>query len=250
MQTIVVIPARLDSTRLPEKPLLDLGGRPLIQHVHARATAASRPSRVVVATDSPRILEAVEAFGGEALLTSSDCASGTDRVAEAVRQLEARGERFDAVVNLQGDEPFIEPGAIDAACAALAPEAGGGKAPIATLARALRPGELADPSVVKVVTDAAGLALYFSRAPLGQDRERPGESLARAHLGLYAYLREALIDFSGLAPTPLEQAERLEQLRALEHGRRIAVADTEWMPAGIDTPEDLERARAALARKE
>ncbi len=250
MQTIVVIPARFHSTRLPGKPLLTLDQWPMIQHVHQRASRARLPSRVVVATDDSRIVQAVEAFGGEALLTSENCASGTDRVAEALALLEARGDHFEAVVNLQGDEPFVDSAAIDAVCEALATEPDEGRAPIATLARPLEAGEMDDPGVVKVVVDLKGHALFFSRAPLGRDRENPSSSLAMAHLGLYAYTRAALLDFASLTPTPLEEAECLEQLRALEHGRTIAVAPTGWTPAGIDTPDDLERARRALASKE
>ena len=222
----------------------------MIRHVHDRATTASRPSRVVVATDDARIVAAVEAFGGEALMTSERCVSGTDRVAEAITQLEAKGESFEVVVNLQGDEPFVASAAIDAACAAVAKAPGEGRAPIATLGRPLKEGEQDDPAIVKVVVDQRGHALLFSRAPIGRDREHPSRSIAMAHLGLYAYTRDALLDFAALSSTPLEKAERLEQLRALEHGRTIAVASTAWTPAGIDTPEDLERARAALTSKE
>lgn len=242
MRVVVIIPARYGSTRLPGKPLADLNGRPMIRHVVERASEAPGIAEVVVATDDVRVVQAVEAFGGRALMTSERCRSGTDRVAEAARALAEAGLGFDAVVNVQGDEPFLEPSAVAEAAALLAPRRGGGKAPMATLARPLEDGELDAPSVVKVVCDRDGYALYFSRAPLGRDREAPDRSGALAHVGLYAYTAECLQRVAALPQTPLEALERLEQLRVLEHGLPIAVGRTTWRSRGIDTPEDLLRA--------
>lgn len=217
----------------------------MIRHVYDRATEADGVAEVVVATDDARIVEAVEGFGGRAILTDPDHASGTDRVAEALRALETGGARYDCVVNLQGDEPFLDPGAITEVAARVAELATGGRAPMATLARALEDGEMDDPSVVKVVTDVDGYALVFTRAAVGRAREAGAESPARAHLGIYAYTPSFLARFAALSPTPLERAERLEQLRALEHGHKIAVGHTDARSRGIDTAEDLARANAA-----
>jgi 3-deoxy-manno-octulosonate cytidylyltransferase (CMP-KDO synthetase) len=236
----VIIPARYGATRFPGKPLADLAGRPLIAHVVERARRARGVEVVAVATDDERIARAAEGAGGKAILTGP-AATGTDRVAEAARKLEPRPE---IVVNLQGDEPLIEPEAIEALLAAM--EASG--AVMGTLARPLEPGELERPQVVKVVTDLAGDALYFSRAPIPHRRGGGESPLARAHVGIYAFTAAFLEEFTALAPGRLEAEESLEQLRALEHGFRIRVADTGYRGFGIDTPEDLERARALLAR--
>ena len=196
---------------------------------------------MVVATDHEEIADAAKRAGVRALMTSESHRCGTDRVAEAAARLQGEGAAIDVVVNLQGDEPFAPPRAIEQVAALV-----GADAPMATLARPLEAGELEDPSVVKVAVDRAGRALYFSRAPIGARREGRGAA-ALAHVGLYAYTPEFLARFAALEPTPLEQAERLEQLRALEHGHPIAVGVTRWRAEGIDTPEDLERARARLA---
>lgn len=233
MRVVVIIPARFASTRLPGKPLALIHGRPMIRHVYERAAEAKGVLEVVVATDDARIAEVVGAFGGRALLTSPACPSGTDRVAEAARSLAAEGLDFEAVVNVQGDEPFLDPGAIGEVAGLLAATKTDGRAPMATLARALEAGEAERPSVVKVACDLEGYALFFSRAPIGQNL---------AHVGLYAYTRERLEQIAALPVTPLEAAERLEQLRVLEHGLPIAVGRTGWRSAGIDTPEDLLRA--------
>jgi 3-deoxy-manno-octulosonate cytidylyltransferase (CMP-KDO synthetase) len=235
----VIIPARFGASRFPGKPLADLSGRPVIAHVVERARRARGVAAVVVATDDERIAEAARAAGAEAILTGP-AATGTDRVAEAARRLSPAPE---LVVNLQGDEPLIEPEAIEALLRAM--EAPG--AEMATLARPLEPGELQRPQVVKVVTDLRGDALYFSRAAIPHRRAGGESPLARAHVGIYGFTAAFLERFAGFAPGRLEGEEALEQLRALENGIRIRVADTAYRGFGIDTPEDLERARVLLA---
>ncbi|MGO4327357.1 3-deoxy-manno-octulosonate cytidylyltransferase [Cupriavidus sp. 2TAF22] len=255
----VVIPARLASTRLPNKPLADIGGRPMIVRVAERAHASSA-ARTVVATDAPEVAAACAAHGIEALLTRSDHPSGTDRLAEVATLL---GLADDAiVVNVQGDEPLIEPGLIDEVALHLAHHA---DCAIATAAHPI--GEIAEvfnPNVVKVVCDAAGRALYFSRAPIPWARDAwagvPAQAAATAqvalpgmpvlrHIGLYAYRAGFLRRFPTLAAAPLEQAEALEQLRAMWHGERIGVLQTAAAPApGVDTQADLERVRALWAQ--
>jgi 3-deoxy-manno-octulosonate cytidylyltransferase (CMP-KDO synthetase) len=250
---VAIIPARFASTRLPGKPLSDLHGKTMIQRVHERVCLARLPERVIVATDDERIASVVRGFGGEAILTSADHASGTDRLAEVARGLE------DAliVVNVQGDEPLLDPSAIDAAARAVVGDEELSlstlSAPIATVE------EMLSPSVVKVVTDARGFALYFSRSPLpfvraaGGDareaaREAVAQGLARKHVGLYVYRRAALLRFASLAQSPLEIAEGLEQLRALQNGMRIRVVSLASEPGrAVDTPEDLAQVREILA---
>ncbi len=236
-----VIPARFGSRRFEGKPLALLGGKPLVQHVYERAAGCALLERVVVATDDRRIREAVEAFGGSCAMTSPDHLSGTDRVAEV-----AAGDSAGVVVNVQGDEPFVSPGILEQV---VRPLLRPGSAPMATLAKPIDdPEVLADPNVVKVVTRRSGDALYFSRSPIPY----PGRSAAHEaweHIGIYAYRREFLLAFSRLEPTELEGVEGLEQLRALEHGYRIAVVPTaDHVGVSVDTPEDLERARRLLER--
>jgi 3-deoxy-manno-octulosonate cytidylyltransferase (CMP-KDO synthetase) len=235
----VIIPARFGASRFTGKPLADLSGRPVIAHVVERARRARGVAVVAVATDDERIAAAARAAGAEAILTGP-AATGTDRVAEAARRLSPAPE---LVVNLQGDEPLIEPEAIEALVRAME-ESG---AEMATLARPLEPGELQRPQVVKVVTDLRGDALYFSRAAIPHRRAGGESPLARAHVGIYGFTAAFLERFAGLAPGRLEGEEALEQLRALENGIGIRVADTAYRGFGIDTPEDLERARALLA---
>ena len=237
---VAVIPARHGSTRLPGKPLAVLCGKPMVQHVHQRCLASAAFSRVLVATDDERIASAVKGFGGEAVMTSARCASGTDRVAEVAAGL----PEVPWFVNVQGDEPLVHPDALRSIALALA-EPG---VELATLVRPLDPEERQDPSVVKVVLGRSMDALYFSRADIPFERE-PGQGHPPryAHLGLYAYTREALLQLSRLPPSPLEESERLEQLRALECGIRIRCAVTLHRSFGIDTPEDLRRAEALLA---
>jgi 3-deoxy-manno-octulosonate cytidylyltransferase (CMP-KDO synthetase) len=246
----VVIPARFASTRLPGKPLQDIAGKPMIQHVWEQACKSSA-QQVVVATDDPRIVEVCAGFGARVLLTRADHNSGTDRLAEVASQL---GLAADAiVVNVQGDEPLIPPAIIDQVAANLAahPEAG-----MATLAEPIEDvTALFNPNVVKVSSDSNGLALTFSRAPLpwardalAQDRNALPEGVPyRRHIGIYAYRAGFLHDFVAWGPCLLEDTECLEQLRALWHGVRIHVADAlQSPPAGVDTLEDLERVRRLL----
>jgi len=239
MRTVIVIPARLDSTRLPHKALEILGGVPIIARTAAQARKSRRADRVLIATDAPTIAEAVTAHGGEAVLTREDHASGTDRVAEAVDPLDA-----ELIVNLQGDEPFVDPADLDALFEAL--ETTGAdlatlRAPIGTIA------EWHDPNVVKVVSRDDGTALYFSRAPIPFDRAESGDvGGAFRHIGVYGYRRSALIRLSQTPAHQLERRERLEQLRALALGMTIAVIDARTDALGIDTKEDLTRARARV----
>ncbi|TDN37097.1 3-deoxy-manno-octulosonate cytidylyltransferase [Hymenobacter sp. UV11] len=247
MSALGIIPARYASTRLPGKPLVDLGGQTMIQRVVAQARLAGL-ARVVVATDDARILDHVRGFGGEAVLTRPDHPSGTDRAWEAFELLGSPAE-VSCIVNIQGDEPFIQPAQIDALVGLFAqaqPPA------IATLIKpVLTEEELFSPHLPKVVTDYHGHALYFSRHPLPYQRQyAPAEWLQHhryyRHLGLYAYQPGVLRQLTRLPPSPLELAESLEQLRWLEAGFTIQTAITELDAFGIDTPEDVARARARL----
>ncbi len=250
MTVLAIIPARYASSRFPGKPLAPLSGRPMIQWVHERARAARRVDEVIVATDDARIAEAVGRFGGRAVLTSPEHRSGTDRIAEVVRALDP-GRALDVVVNVQGDEPLIDPASIDRAIAPLLEDP---RLEMATLATPLAdPRDIGDPNKVKVVTDRAGFALYFSRAPIPFRRNGRGASdppPALKHVGLYAYRPATLLRLAALPPTPLELTESLEQLRALEHGIRIKVVAVERDSPGVDTPDDLARAEALVARTE
>jgi len=240
----VVIPARHGAERLPGKPLADIGGRPLIQWVY-QAAAAAGPEAVWVATDDPRIQAVVEGFGGRAMLTGAQHASGTDRVAEAAVRLGLAPEAV--VVNLQGDEPLMPPALIRRVAETLEAAAWAGAATAA--APLAGDDELNDPDVVKVVCDQRGAALYFSRAPIPWDRDGGGGAggAARRHIGLYAYRVALLGRFSAWPVSPLEALERLEQLRLLHHGVEIAVCEAaEAPPPGVDSPADLERVRRLL----
>jgi 3-deoxy-D-manno-octulosonate cytidylyltransferase len=234
----VVIPARYGATRLPGKPLAEIDGRPMIWYVWDSARRAEVPSRVVVATDDERIASVVRDFGGEAVLTSPECASGTDRVAEA-----ARGMNEAILINLQGDEPLMHPSVLDAVAAPLVSD------PDVLMSTAALPqddpGEYERPSVVKVVVDARGDALYFSRAPIPHYRDS-GTGPYRKHLGIYGYRRDFLFRVAALPPSPLEEAERLEQLRVLQAGYRIRVVDVGHDSVGVDTPEDLKAVEERL----
>jgi 3-deoxy-manno-octulosonate cytidylyltransferase (CMP-KDO synthetase) len=244
----VIIPARFGASRLPGKPLLDVAGRPLIQWVWDCARGSGAAS-VIVATDDTRIRSVAAGFGADVAMTSTDHVSGTDRIAEVVR---ARGLTPEAIViNLQGDEPLMPPAVLARVAAALVehPECGiaTAAAPISSAA------EFLDPSCVKALRSVSGEALYFSRACVPWPRDAapaglPGDfSQAFRHIGIYGYRVKSLLEFAGWPPTPLETTERLEQLRALEHGMRIhVVALQEAPPAGVDTPEDLEAVRARL----
>jgi 3-deoxy-manno-octulosonate cytidylyltransferase (CMP-KDO synthetase) len=232
------IPARFGSTRLPGKPLLPIAGRPMIEHVYARVARARGLARVVVLTDDERIARAVEAFGGECEMTPADCASGTDRIAWAARRWDA-----GAVINIQGDEPLIDPEGVSRVAEHLAANPGD---PIVTLATPAAPEELGEPSAVKVVLARDGAALYFSRAPIPYP-QREGGAAPLKHLGIYGYQRQALLALAGLPPSPLERSESLEQLRALENGIPIRVLVVEKGSFGVDTAEDLERVERLLA---
>ena len=241
---VVIIPARYQSSRFPGKPLADIAGRPMIEHVYRRAAAAQSVRSVLVATDDPRIEAAVAAFGGDARMTSAAHATGTDRLAEVAQNLAC-----DLIVNVQGDEPLIEPSLIDESLAALAAEP---TCSIATVRCPITdPAELADSNVVKVVVDRAGDALFFSRAPIPHHRSlrdaADGAPLGHKHIGLYVYRRECLLGLARLDPTPLERSEQLEQLRALESGYRIRTVETAHDPIGVDTPDDLERVRRIMS---
>ena len=248
----VVIPARMRSTRLPGKMLADIAGKPLVAWVAARA-AASGAARVVVATDHPDIAAAVQAHGFESCMTSEAHETGTDRLAQAAALLKL-GER-EIVVNVQGDEPLIDPGLVGRVAAELAAKP---DAAIATAAHPIAGAEaFFDPNVVKVVVDEHGFAQYFSRAPVPYARDAFARSRAALpeglpalrHIGIYAYRVAFLREYSSLAPTAAERFEALEQLRALGHGRRIAVARWDGpMEPGVDTAADLERVRGRLAR--
>ena len=232
---IAIIPARYQSTRLPGKPVIEIRGKTLIEHVYRRVEQAGLVERILVATDDERIAQAVRRFGGNVIMTRTDHESGTDRLAEV-----AAGLPPDAlIVNVQGDEPMIEPGIIDRAVAA----ARTGDAEIVTLRTPLAdPAAIADPNRVKVVVNRDGLALYFSRSPI------PSSGTTFLHVGLYVYRADFLKRFSRLERTPLEIAERLEQLRALEHGFRIRVVEVESASYGIDTAADLERFKTLLGK--
>ena len=245
MSFTVLVPARLASTRLPRKPLADIGGRPMVVRVAQRA-AQSAAARVVVAADDAEIVSACERHGVAALLTRSDHATGSDRLAEACALLGLEGDA--TVVNVQGDEPLIEPQLIDAVAALLQAR---GDCVMSTAAHAIdSAAEFANPNIVKVVLDAAGRALYFSRAPIPHWRDAaPGAALPAPaplrHIGIYAYRAGFLRRFPTLAAAPVEGIEALEQLRVLWHGERIAVHVSDARPGpGVDTAQDLERVRA------
>jgi 3-deoxy-manno-octulosonate cytidylyltransferase (CMP-KDO synthetase) len=241
LSIIALIPARYASTRFPGKPLADLDGRPMIEHVYRRVASSQDVSEVIVATDDLRVAACVTAFGGKVRLTKNTHHSGTDRLAEVAATLDC-----DVVVNVQGDEPLIDPRSIGEAVAPLRTDP---SVQISTLFRRIHdPRELSNPNITKVVVDRGGFALYFSRAPIPFLRDsHVGWPPLYRHIGLYAYRRSALMVFASLEPTPLERAESLEQLRALEHGIRMKAVESEYESFGVDTPEDLEEVRRLLA---
>jgi len=237
LHAVAVIPARYHSTRLPGKPLADIAGRPMIEHVYGRAAAAPGVDAVVVATDDLRIVQVVERFGGLARMTSLAHRSGLDRIAEVAEDLDC-----DIVVNVQGDEPLLEPLMI---AEVLAPLLSDPALQMSTLRRRIDdPAEISNPDVVKVVVDVAGNALYFSRSPI--PCVSGGTGPVFKHIGLYAYRRPFVRELAARPQTPLEIAESLEQLRALEHGFRIRAVETHYDSIGVDSPGDLERARRQL----
>jgi 3-deoxy-manno-octulosonate cytidylyltransferase (CMP-KDO synthetase) len=236
-QIVAVIPARYDSTRFPGKPLADIAGRPMIEHVYRRTADARGVDAVVVATDDERIASAVERFGGVVRMTGSSHRTGTDRIAEVARDLPC-----DIVVNVQGDLPILEPEMI---AEVIEPLTADPTLVMSTLRQAISDAsDFTNPNVVKVVVDAHDNALYFSRAPIPYQRDA---ATAFKHIGLYGYRREFLLTFAALKPTPLERSESLEQLRALEHGFRIRAVQTRFESIEVDTPEDLERVRRRIA---
>ncbi|PLX31802.1 MAG: 3-deoxy-manno-octulosonate cytidylyltransferase [Ignavibacteria bacterium] len=245
--TVIVIPARYGSTRFPGKPLADIAGKSMIERVYNLSMRSSLAGRVVVATDDERIRAEIDRFGGEAQLTPTDLASGSERMAYVAAHLDA-----EIYVNVQGDEPLLPPSTIDAVITALRDA---DDADIATASCPLRhPKEISDPNIVKLVTNQAGFALYFSRAGIPHLRdagnEIPETGVYRKHIGIYAFRKDALLRFAALPPTLLEQSEKLEQLRALEHGMRIIVAEVEHDTQAVDTPEDIKKVIAALEREE
>lgn len=243
MKTLCVIPARYGSRRFPGKPLALLAGKPLVQHVFERARQATQVDDLLVATDDQRILEAVQAFGGRAVLTSPHHCSGTDRVAEVAEMYPC-----SLVVNVQGDEPLIDPGDIDQVVEMLSQDP---QVDISSLMVPIKEErELFDPNVVKVVVDAQGWALYFSRAPIPFPRDgwRYQSGVFFRHIGLYGYRRAALLKLASLGPCPLEEVEKLEQLRALNAGLEVKLARTSYAGLGIDTPEELARLEEMMGR--
>jgi 3-deoxy-manno-octulosonate cytidylyltransferase (CMP-KDO synthetase) len=240
-KVVVVIPARYGSSRLPGKPLVSLAGQPMIQRVYERAKSAQRADRVIVATDDERIVKVVQGFGGEARMTRPDHRTGTERVAEV-----AAHESGDVFVNVQGDEPLLDPAAVDTAVDALLEEP---QAAIATVATPIKtPGDIMDPNVCKVVLDFDENALYFSRAPIPWVRDNAGKVQARhlKHLGLYVFRRDALLEYPTLPQGELERIEHLEQLRWLENGWKIRVAEVEHDAVSVDVPEDVARVEKLL----
>ena len=242
-KVIVVIPARYGSIRLPGKPLISLAGKPMIQRVYERAKLAERADRVIVATDDERIVKAVEAFGGEARMTRTEHRTGTERVAEV-----AAHEGGDVFVNVQGDEPLLDPHAIDVAVDSLLEEP---QASISAVATPIKtPGDIMDPNAVKAVLDFDGNAIYFSRAPIPWVRDTASKIQVRhlKHLGLYVFQREALLEYPTLPQGELERIEQLEQLRWLENGWKIRVAEVVYDAVSVDVPEDVARVEKLLQK--
>jgi 3-deoxy-manno-octulosonate cytidylyltransferase (CMP-KDO synthetase) len=238
-EILAVIPARLASTRLPRKVLREIAGEPMLAWVYRAARACPLLHQVLIATDSDEVLAFARQHGLPAVLTPSDCASGTDRVHAVAQSIPA-----DIYVNIQGDEPMLRPEHIEA----LLKPFDRNEVQISTLATPCSPGDVENPNAVKVVTAANGRALYFSRAAVPYDRDRQGSVATLKHLGLYAYRRAALQQFPALPPSALEAAEKLEQLRFLENGIDIYVAQTPYDTIGVDTEEDLRRVEAILNR--
>src|SRR5882757_10309820 len=240
---VVVIPARYASTRLPGKPLVSIAGKPMVQRVYERAKQAQTVHHVVVATDDQRIIDAVRAFGGEARMTRAEHRTGTERVAEV-----AAHEEGDVFVNVQGDEPLLDPDAIDVAVNSLLEEP---VASISTVATPIKtPGDIMDPNVVKVVLDFDENAIYFSRAPIPWVRDTASKIVVRhlKHLGLYVFQRDALLEYPTLPQGELERIEQLEQLRWMENGWKIRVAEVEHDAVSVDVPEDVEKVEKLLQK--
>ncbi|HWR40573.1 MAG TPA: 3-deoxy-manno-octulosonate cytidylyltransferase [Patescibacteria group bacterium] len=242
MKVVCIIPARYHSTRLPNKPLAPIDGKPLIRYVYEQARKARRPQLVLVATDHPLIFDAVREFGGQAVMTDAAHPTGTDRLAEVAAGL----TDTDVIINVQGDEPLIPPALIDRLADAFATDE---QLQMATVMTTMAEEEYTQPGAVKVVTDRQGYALYFSRSLIPYPRVAEAGVPVYKHIGIYAYRRDFLLQYASMAPTPLEKAESLEQLRALENGYRIKVIETDCRLVGVDTPEDLERVREILNKQ-
>ena len=244
MKITAIIPARFASVRFPGKVLADILGKPMVQHVYERTAKAAMVSEVIVATDDERVAAAVRAFGGRVEMTDKGHETGTDRLAEVAARLDS-----DIILNVQGDEPLIEPAMIDEAIKPLVEDSSVLMGTLKSRIKTLH--DFLSPNVVKVVTDWAGFALYFSRSPLPNFRDKwndlkdekfvSGKILCYKHVGLYVYRREFLLQYARMSPTFLELAEKLEQLRVLENGYRIKVVETEFETIGVDTPGDLEK---------
>ncbi|MHB8158732.1 MAG: 3-deoxy-manno-octulosonate cytidylyltransferase [Desulfocucumaceae bacterium] len=245
MKTIGIIPARYGSARFPGKPLADIRGRPMIWHVYQRCLKAKYLEQLLVATDDKRIYDCVTAFGGRAMMTSKKHRSGTDRIAEALRKLEGRGPKYGVIINIQGDEPLIDPKAIDLLAKTMSEDKG---IEMATLAGSFTDrDDLSSPNTAKVVADGRGYALYFSRSVI--PGSRTGDlrlSNYRKHIGIYTYRRDTLFKLISWPQSALEKAEKLEQLRALEHGVKIKMIKTSYRPQAVDTKEDLARINKIL----
>lgn len=243
-KVVVVIPARFGSTRLPGKPLVSLAGKPMIQRVYERAKSAQQANQVIVATDDERIVKVVEGFGGEARMTRPDHRTGTERVAEVAAHVAG-----DVFVNVQGDEPLLDPAAVDTAVQSLLEEPAAAISTVATPIK--RPADIMDPNVVKTVLDFDGNALYFSRAPIPWVRDTAGKIQVRhlKHLGLYVFQREALLEYPTLPQGDAERIEQLEQLRWMENGWKIRVAEVEHDAVSVDVPEDVTRVEELLSEQ-
>lgn len=241
MEVLCVIPARYASTRLPGKPLSMICGKPMIQHVYERACQASLPSEVVVATDNELVKKAIDNFGGHVIMTSPDHPSGTDRLAEVALNY----PDVDVIVNVQGDEPMIPPEVIDRLAAVFNDD---NDLQMATLKTLMNEEDYDNPAAVKVVTDLNGYALYFSRSLMPYPRNKFNDYKVFKHVGIYAYRRDFLLKYAALSPTPLERAESLEQLRALENGYKIKVLESDFQGIGVDTPEDLAAVNELFAK--
>ena len=251
MRITALIPARFASTRFEGKALADIQGKPMVQHVYERAARAALVSEVIVATDDERIAAAVKAFGGRVEMTARTHETGTDRLAEVAARIDS-----DIIVNVQGDEPLIEPAMIDEAIRPLTLDSSIKMGTLKSRIKTLH--DFLSPNVVKVITDKEGFALYFSRSPLPNFRDKwndlkddafeSGRLLCYKHIGIYVYQREFLLQFAKMPPTYLEMAEKLEQLRALENGFRIKVEETKYESIGVDTPADLEKVMESLMK--
>jgi 3-deoxy-manno-octulosonate cytidylyltransferase (CMP-KDO synthetase) len=240
-EVVIVIPARYGSTRLPGKPLVSLAGKPMIQRVYERAKLARRASQVIVATDDERIVKAVEGFGGEARMTRADHRTGTERVAEVAAHVAG-----DVFVNVQGDEPLLDPAAVDTAVDSLLEEPAAAISTVATPIK--KAADIMDPNVVKTVLDFDGNALYFSRAPIPWVRDTASKTLVRhlKHLGLYVFQREPILEYPTLPQGDAERIEQLEQLRWMENGWKIRVAEVAHDAVSVDVPEDVARVEKLL----